>query len=550
MRQSWFLPGIVCIPFLLLAACYSPDEYREDADTEVSSILDSKQKAAFGSSSEISIDWKPESLTSFREDRSAKEHDGEAVLKSWDGPLILLSLRDALKLAICNSREYQTQKENVYLSALDLSLERHRWDFLFNGDLEGAYVVDDRDLNMEGSTSFGITKMLAFGGQVGLNVGANFFRYVTGDPNQSLISTVTASFSVPLLQGAGRAVATETLTQAERNTVYQLRTFKRYRRSFTVAIASEYYRVLQQLDSLENAEKNREALQFAHARTKAFADAGRLPEFEVDQAEQRLLEAEQNVISTEQAYRSSLDSFKVTLGLQPDANVDLDTAELDELAQVEMEEIALDQETAIEIALGRRMDFLSSIDRVQDAGRRVAVAEDGLLPELNLVGGAAMNSLGPNNVANFRPRTARYELGLDLDLPLDRKEERNLYRGALITLERSKRDYREDLDSIILQIRNAFRELAQSRASFGIQEQSVALAERRKESTDMLLQAGDASTRDMLDSQAALLGAWNNRTRAVIDYKISRLELWRDMGILQIDDFGYWRESTSADFEE
>ncbi len=549
MSRSRFLSALYFC-FLLLASCSSPEEYREDADREVSSILDSKQMAAFGDSEGFSIDWKPDTLQQFVKEDIPEGQEGEAVLKSWDGPLVLLLLEDALKLAMNNSRSYQTQKENVYLSALSLSLERHRWDFIFSGDMEGAYVVDNRELNMEGSAGLGVSKMLAFGGQVGLNLGANFFRYVTGDPDQSLISAVTASFTVPLLQGAGRAVATESLTQAERNMVYELRDFKRYRRQFTVSIASEYYRVLQQLDSLDNAERNREALEFARRRTEAFAKAGHLPEFEVDQARQNLLEAEQEVILAKQTYKSSLDSFKVTLGLQPDANVDLDPDELAKLADVDLEKIDLTPEKAIRIAFVRRMDFLNTIDQVEDAGRKIVLAEDGLLPELNLVGGASFDSQGPNNVANFRPRTGRYELGLDLELPLDRKEERNLYREALISFDRSRRSFGDERDNIMLQIRDAFRSLAQSRDSFEIQKQSVALAERRKKSTDLLLQKGDATTRDMLDSQSALLRAWNNRTRAVIDYKISRLELWRDMGILEIDDLGRWVEPTSLDLEE
>jgi len=50
-------------------------------------------------------------------------------------------------------------------------------------------------------------------------------------------STINLDLFQPLLQGGGRAVTLEPLTQAERNLVYQIRTYARFRKSLYVAIA-------------------------------------------------------------------------------------------------------------------------------------------------------------------------------------------------------------------------------------------------------------------------------------------------------------------------
>jgi len=75
-------------------------------------------------------------------------------------------------------------------------------------------------------------------------------------PAASIGSVLTASVTQPLLRGAGRRIAQENLTQAERNVLYQIRSFNRYRQLFVVTIVNDYYRVLQQRDTVTNAENN------------------------------------------------------------------------------------------------------------------------------------------------------------------------------------------------------------------------------------------------------------------------------------------------------
>jgi outer membrane protein TolC len=58
----------------------------------------------------------------------------------------------------------------------------------------------------------------------------------------------------------------------------------------------------------------------------------------------------------------------------------------------------------------------------------------------------------------------------------------------------------------------------------------------------MLLEAGRVQIRDILEAQEALLSAQNALTAAVINYRITELELQRDMGLLKVDEKGLWQE--------
>ena len=59
----------------------------------------------------------------------------------------------------------------------------------------------------------------------------------------------------------------------------------------------------------------------------------------------------------------------------------------------------------------------------------------------------------------------------------------------------------------------------------------------------LLWEAGRANTRDLLESQDALLLAENSLTAALVDHTIAKLNFFRDIGVLQVRPDGMWEES-------
>lgn len=104
------------------------------------------------------------------------------------------------------------------------------------------------------------------------------------------------------------------------------------------------------------------------------------------------------------------------------------------------------------------------------------------------------------------------------------------------------RDVQALEDDIKFAVMNELRDLLEARESVYIQAQAVYVAEKRVRSVNMFLEAGRAQARDLLEAQDALLSAQNDLTSAIVDYRIAELNIQRDMGVLEVNENGLWRE--------
>ena len=217
------------------------------------------------------------------------------------------------------------------------------------------------------------------------------------------------------------------------------------------------------------------------------------------------------------------------------------------LEEIGITEPGYELDAAIEMALAQRLDLANSGDAVDDAERKVVVAADNLGVELNLIGSVGVGSPAGTDFQRLQFQNGTYALGLEADLPLDRKAERNAYREALIALEQRQREHVNDVDEAELDVRSAYRQLQEAAERYRTQKSSLELSETRVESTTFLLQAGRVTTRDLLESQDALLGAQNNVTAALVDHAVAKLSFFRDIGILQVRPDGLWEQNSPAE---
>lgn len=449
---------------------------------------------------------------------------------------VTLDLDEALRLAAAASYEHREARERAYVAALDLVAQRQR--FRTQGALgaAGALARDPDGTTIEGGADGALSRAFETGGSVVVRLATTFLKVLSSSPTEASASLLSADLLLPLVRGAG-SVARESLTQAERDVLYALRAFARAQQRLVVTVATDYYAVLARRDVLDNENRTYESLVLVHERAKAFGAEGRMPDFEVDQASQDVLRAQDRRQQAEQALEASLDRFKRTLGLPVSTKVTLEATALETLreAGLSVEEPAL--EDALATGLARRLELATARDRADDARRRLAVAADALGAGLALRAEGAVDSPGrrPFDVRGARPRGS---VGVELDLPIERTAEAAAHRAAELDVERARRDVERAEDDVTAEVRQALRALAQARRSFDIQREGVRLAERRVESAKLNLQYGKATIRDVLDAENSLVQARNALTSALVDHTVARLELERDTGGLDASVLG------------
>jgi len=565
----WGLAGLCS-----LAGC-APQDYKADADEKVYRIIDQKWHEEFGSKANYKVS-------------DVEPSPNDIEIAKTIPPGSVLSLAQAVAIATAHNRDYQLQKETLYTTALDLRLARHQFETQFfakpkvqdakvDGDrvrtvgggisprLNPEKLGQDMPVEMPGPTEsrrnlaeggtwrpdqigiepgFGFNQMLMEGTVIGANLAIAWSRLLTGPwKGERFFQVLGVQATQPLLRGRDRRVVVENLTQAERDTLYQVRSFNRFRKTFVVLVITQYYQTLQLLDVARNAKQNCETLTWLLERVEKLVHAGRLPKEELERGRQEILQAQDAYYQADKEYRLMLDWFKITLGVSTTTEFQLDEGELNALRAVQMSYPDFPEAEAIETALSQRLDLANSADSVGDAKRKVIVAADSLGADLNLLVNANiplhdLRSDNKNELGDF------LMAALEMDLPLDRVAEQNVYRKALLTLSQRQREYELAQDTVRLEIRQAYRDLTEAAERYKVSSEGLKLAQKRFESTLLLMKYGRASSRRVLDSQNAFLDAQDAASEALVGFAVATLNFYRDTDILQVRPDGMWEKSS------
>ncbi|HEY1191132.1 MAG TPA: TolC family protein [Gemmata sp.] len=288
-----------------------------------------------------------------------------------------LKLDQAIELGLFNAREYQDRREDLYLSALPVTLER------FNFAAQALFIEKvvrqstGRELATAGErwnlgTTAGISKLFPTGALLTAQLANQVVIDLSGDRPQTSISNLTLSLAQPFLRGGGFAVTLEGLTQAERTLLYAMRSYARFRKIFYVAIAggggytnnpyglqglspnlgrgiggnltapsTGFLPLLYQSALIANQRKNVSALERLLRLYQEFREGGQQSDLQVGQVEVNLLNSRAQLLgqaggvaagssggSGIRGYLGSLDNYKLQLGLPMTVGLDLDDAPL------------------------------------------------------------------------------------------------------------------------------------------------------------------------------------------------------------------------------
>ncbi|MEN0111209.1 MAG: TolC family protein, partial [Planctomycetota bacterium] len=412
------------IAVAVIAGGCSPRRARLAADRDAYHLIDQKTGVSEGDVGRYRIGVRPESRMHDPSDPDCppmppddpKSHrylecvDGKRGAKRWreaprtpfvenpgwratlpldaEGRLVL-DTAAAVRLGLVNDPDFQQELEELYLSALDVSFERFRFDTQLFGGVGVDAVAEGRDRTGTGDSSselfvspssrtlgpttpnrWRLQRLTATGGEMVVGLANSLVWQFAGPNDYSGATLLDFSIVQPLLRGGGRVRVMERLTVAERTLLANVRAMERFRREYYLnvttgrfpgggpqrrggilggaglanfagvglrigggggggggfgggggagaAAAGGYLGLLQTQQVLANQRSNVADLRESTRQLEASYDAGRIDRFQVDLARQALFNAQSQLLRAEADYETTLDNFKVDLGLPPD----------------------------------------------------------------------------------------------------------------------------------------------------------------------------------------------------------------------------------------
>jgi hypothetical protein len=274
--------GLVVIAVTFLSSGCHRAQYRQRADCEAYALLDEKQvhaRETIGKPIRIEPSAASRMFDPFDRDRPPMPEDdpgshrymhkvdGKRGYPMWHSagdtnttqnpdwvaslPLnecgvLELDADTTVRLALLHSPDYQQQLETLYLSALDVSSERFRFDTQFFGGFQSFFQADGPARTASGQSSsqlsvgpystgrrpWAIQRTFATGADLVVGFANSVVWEFSGPSNQSANTVLDFSLIQPLLRGAGRDRVLERLTRSERRLLANVRSLERYRRSF------------------------------------------------------------------------------------------------------------------------------------------------------------------------------------------------------------------------------------------------------------------------------------------------------------------------------
>jgi outer membrane protein TolC len=286
-------------------------------------------------------------------------------------PGFVLKLDQTVELGVFNSPTYQTFREELYEAALPVSQERYNFSYQFAAteDWIRQWAGPDSSVGEQnrwtGTSTLSFTKLFSTGAMLSFDfVNNNIFNFLAPRGFTS-VSNIDLNFTQPFLQGGGKAVTLEPLTESERELLYSIRAYARFREQFYVGIAigatlpsnlpaavgfsggggpisilaalgiastdvsggfNGYLSTLFRECDLAVDKKYVAELEKALRIYEGYQEGGQFSPLQVDQVRSTLLQAQNTVLVDIQNVTNAVDQFKVLLGMPANTPLILDDA--------------------------------------------------------------------------------------------------------------------------------------------------------------------------------------------------------------------------------
>jgi len=478
---------------------------------------------------------------------------------------ISLSLEDCIVEALKSNLKVAVEMYNPELA--DVSLTRAKEIFMPRFDLtygsrqteepsywwiQGAETI----ISEYSDYSLSLVQQIPTGGNLSLSLSS-----YKSDTNQGfqLInprygSILQFNFTQPLLRDFGFKISRKEIIIAQNNLDISQNQFKSVLMDTIFRVQEAYWNLV---FAIENYKVKQQSLQLAKdllAKSKKEVEVGKLAPIEILNAETVVASREADILQAEALIRKSEDIIKNILNL-PEGD-GIDTKEIVPVDKPEFIEAKISLEEAMQQARAYRPELMIQRKSIESKELNLSVAKNQMLPGLNLnfsywspgISGDRLLYLdnnpflgiiigkekgSPNDSLRdaFKILYKNWSVGLTLSIPVSTVLTRADYVKARMELEKSQIELKDAEKQIILEVKDAVREIETNAKIVEAYKLAREFAEKRLEAEEKKLMVGLTTNYFVLQYQEELATARSQEIKALVDYNLALAKLEKALGM-------------------
>ena len=361
-----------------------------------------------------------------------------------------------------------------------------------------------------------VAQRLPTGGSLVLSGG--FTRF--DQPN----SAVTLSLVQPLLRGGRTYVATQLIRNAESDAKIAEENLKAQILSVTAGTKIAYYNVLlaEKVIGVTEAATARDR-ELIEASTALF-EARLVTKRDVFSAELSLAQDSARLVSARADLETAKNALLAVLGLPIATDIALADKE------IRFEPVELELEKLIATANRRRPEILAAQESLAKAELAVRVAQNGVLPQLDLVASYGRALTATSTAGGFSVPGDVWTAGVVASYPIGNAAARATLSQAEIGHKRRVIDMEQTRQNVEVGVRAAVIKLRKSVERIRSLIVAIEQARGKLEVGKAQFALGQATNLDVTDAQQSILNAETDLLTAIIDYNIGLAELEANIG--------------------
>lgn len=436
---------------------------------------------------------------------------------------------------------------------LQSSLNINRYSSPTYSQLQGVGVTGNPTLNSLSQTGqVSYTQTFTPGTNIVASISSNKFStnssYYYFNPYFN--STLSFTFTQPLLRGAGRFANTALVKIARRSLEQSRSSFEAEVNDAILQVVTQYWSAVQASGALDVQQKSLKLAEASYDRDKRSLELGALPPLDIYRSESEVAARKVGVIQAGYALIQAEEDLRVTIGADRDPKVLTLELELTEKPEPTGEMQNTDTETALDQALSQRPELDAVKDALANDETSIRLAHNQLEPNLQLQGFYQTSGLGGNQYnlitgqlvapGGFGSSMSQllgfgypgYGGTLSLTLPVRNRGGQATLGNALVSRTHDLYTSGQVREQITREVRDAVHQLDEATQALTAATKSFDLARKSLTSEQRKFELGAETNFFVLDAQTRLAQAELILLQTQVNYRIALAAVGHSTGDL------------------